>query len=219
MLDLVLGPSLTLHRPLVNLLQPLLEVVESRRVLVEDPLEQGGDERRPVQLPGRPGAGRELGELVQHGDRPFVGCHHPVVGDQALDLRQLVGAVSVRRVDGQMHVPAGVAEARRPRRRRKASPRVVVEVERTHHGTSGVLGWLGDVDPQELRAAQALRQVVDAREALGAMTVEQEDGGPPIVRRERGTIASLSPDRGFPRRADHARVVYPFALCFHALRR
>ena len=35
------------------------------------------------------------------------------------------------------------------------------------HGPRGVLRRLGNVDPQELRAAQAGRQVVDAREPLG----------------------------------------------------
>ncbi len=217
-LDLLLGSPHTLHRALVDLLELLLEAVEGRGVLVEDPLEQGGDERRTVHLPGGARAGRELGELVQHGDRPVVGGDDPVVRDQAFDLRQLVRPVSARRVDRQVHESAGVAEARRLRRGGQAARCDLVQVELRRHGPRGVLRRLGNVDPQELRAAQAGRQVVDAREPLGSITVEQENARLPVVRRERRSIAPGSRiprcGRVAPRRTDHASTVYPFPARF-----
>ncbi len=88
-LDLVLGVALATHPSRVDLLELVLDPLERTRMLVEHPLEQAGEEHRPVEV-ARPARARgELGELVEHCRRALVRRHDPVVADHALDLARL----------------------------------------------------------------------------------------------------------------------------------
>ena len=85
-------------------------------MLVEHPLEQPGEEQRPVEVARSARALGELGELVEHRRRALVGRHDPVLAHHALDLARLrVGLVRGSRrgdVDVLTPVPEGDAVAR-----------------------------------------------------------------------------------------------------------
>ena len=83
------------HRLDVELLQPLLDPLERRRVGPEHPLEQRGEEAGAVERAGVAGAGHARGELLQHRDRLVVGGDHPVLADDALERDQLALVVLV----------------------------------------------------------------------------------------------------------------------------
>src|SRR6476660_4317880 len=110
MLDLVVGVALATHPSRVYLLELVLDPLECTRMLVEDPLEQAGEEHRPIEVAGAARARSEIGELVEHFRRALVRRHDPVVTDHALDLARLRVVTSARSRCGDVEVLPPVPE-------------------------------------------------------------------------------------------------------------
>ena len=109
-LDVPLRVGVAAHRLDVELLQPLLDPLERRRVRAEHPLQQRREEPGPVEGAGVAGARHPRGELLEHGDRLVVRRDHPVLADDALERDQLALLVVGRRVGGDVDVAAVVVE-------------------------------------------------------------------------------------------------------------
>ena len=165
------------HRLDVELLQPVLDPLERRRIGTEHPLEQRGEEAGAVQRAGVAGAGHAAGEFLQHRDGIVVGGDHPVLADDALERDQLSLVALVRRIGGDVDVAAVVLEDGAVLRVGEALAGGAVEPERFCDAARVLLGAAIDVDPDKLPAAQPLGALGEIIEALDLVAVEDDRFG------------------------------------------
>ena len=176
-LDLVLGVALAAHPPRVDLLELVLDPLERARMLVEHPLEQPGEEHRPVEVARPTRARGELGELVEHRRRALVGRHDPVVAHHALDLARLRVGVRPGSRRGDVDVLPPVPEGDAVARVEEPLDALVVQAELLRDLVDVIPRRIVQIDPQQHRAAQASGLVGQGIELLRALTLEEDRAG------------------------------------------
>jgi hypothetical protein len=98
----------------------------------------------------------------------------PVLADDALERVELPLVVVARRVRRDVDVAAVVVEDRPLARLLEVRPRRIVEAERLGDLCGADLASLLEIDPQQLRPAQAPRALGKRLEMVDLITVEQD---------------------------------------------
>src|SRR4029079_2093377 len=137
------------------------------------------EKRRAIELPGRARAHRELGEVVEHGDRLVVRGQRPVVSDDACEPNDLVRRLGLRRAHADADEVAPVVEAAYTVLEHRVGAALV------HSDCRGEL--IGDlageryrVDPEEPRPAETGGCVIEVLQLLGPLALEQDERRPTL---------------------------------------